>query len=122
MVLGQGAGGGAIALLPCDRVVAAENAWVTPLPPEGAAAIVHRDAGRAAQMAAEQRITAAALAGIGAVDAIVPETGDWLPVLGDAVVAQLQGLDGAVVEEGGRVRLAASQLRRRRDRWRGIDR
>ena len=122
VVLGQGAGGGAIALLPCDRVVAAENAWVTPLPPEGAAAIVHRDAGRAAQMAAEQRITAAALAGIGAVDAIVPETGDWLPVLGDAVVAQLQGLDGAVVEEGGRVRLAASQLRRRRDRWRGIDR
>uniref|UniRef100_UPI000670DEFC carboxyl transferase domain-containing protein n=1 Tax=Kitasatospora sp. MY 5-36 TaxID=1678027 RepID=UPI000670DEFC len=43
VLLGQGSGGGALALLPADRVIAAEHAWLAPLPPEGASAIVHRD-------------------------------------------------------------------------------
>ena len=76
-------------LLPADRVIAAENAWVTPLPPEGAAAIVHRDAGRAPEMAAHQQITAAALGAAGAVDAIVPEIGDWPAAVGEQVAAAL---------------------------------
>jgi acetyl-CoA carboxylase carboxyl transferase subunit beta len=42
-MLGEGSGGGALALLPADRVVAAQHAWLSPLPPEGASAIVHRD-------------------------------------------------------------------------------
>ena len=45
LLLGQGAGGGALAMLPADRVVAAANAWLSPLPPEGASAILHRSAG-----------------------------------------------------------------------------
>jgi acetyl-CoA carboxylase carboxyl transferase subunit beta len=89
VLLGQGAGGGALALLPADRVVAAEHAWLTPLPPEGAAAIVHRDAGQAPRMAAEQRITAAALVGLGAVDVVVPEHGDWLDRLAGVVAGML---------------------------------
>ena len=36
LLLGEGAGGGAIALLPADRVVAAEHAWLAPIAPEGA--------------------------------------------------------------------------------------
>ena len=43
LMLGEGNGGGALALLPADRVVAAQHAWLSPLPPEGASAIVHRD-------------------------------------------------------------------------------
>ena len=35
VLLGMGCGGGALALLPADRVVAAANSWVSPLPLEG---------------------------------------------------------------------------------------
>ena len=42
LLLGEGAGGGALALLPADRVVAAQHAWVAPLPPEGASEILYR--------------------------------------------------------------------------------
>src|SRR6476661_8496706 len=34
LLLGEGNGGGALALLPADRVVAAQHAWLSPLPPE----------------------------------------------------------------------------------------
>src|SRR5690606_25455393 len=43
LMLGEGNGGGALAFLPADRVIAAQHAWLSPLPPEGASAIVHRD-------------------------------------------------------------------------------
>ena len=36
VLLGQGTGGGALALVPADRVLAAANGWLGPLPPEGA--------------------------------------------------------------------------------------
>ena len=55
VLLGQGCGGGALALLPADRVIAAEHAWLSPLPPEGASAIVHDDVEHAAEMAERQR-------------------------------------------------------------------
>lgn len=71
---GQGAGGGALALLPADRVLAADHAWLSPLPPEGASAIVHRDTLHAAELAQEQGVNVAALFGIGLVDHVVPES------------------------------------------------
>lgn len=74
VLLGQGSGGGALALLPADRVIAAQNAWLSPLPPEGASAIVYRDRDHAAQLAAEQGVQVASLQRIGLVDHIVPET------------------------------------------------
>ena len=52
VLLGQGTGGGALALVPADRVLAAANGWLGPLPPEGASAIVHRDVDHAGEMAA----------------------------------------------------------------------
>ncbi|MFC8527804.1 carboxyl transferase domain-containing protein [Nocardia sp. NPDC057227] len=76
VLLGQGAGGGALALLPADRVLAATHAWLAPLPPEGASAIVHRDTGHAPELAAAQRIGAADLLADGVVDRIVPELPD----------------------------------------------
>jgi acetyl-CoA carboxylase carboxyl transferase subunit beta len=68
--------GGALALLPADRVLAATHAWLAPLPPEGASAIVFRDTDHAAELAATQRIGAADLLDDGVVDRIVPEFPD----------------------------------------------
>ena len=56
LLLGEGSGGGALALLPADRVVAAEHAWLAPIQPEGASAILHRTTGRARELAAAQAI------------------------------------------------------------------
>jgi acetyl-CoA carboxylase carboxyl transferase subunit beta len=76
VLLGQGTGGGALALLPADRVLAAQNGWLAPLPPEGASAIVHRDITHAPQMAAAQGIRSSDLLRDGIVDAIIPELPD----------------------------------------------
>ncbi len=76
LMLGQGTGGGALALLPADRVVAAQHAWLSPLPPEGASAIVHRDTDHAAEMARAQRVRSLDLQAEGIVDVIVPELPD----------------------------------------------
>ncbi|MET8775830.1 carboxyl transferase domain-containing protein [Nocardia sp. NPDC004654] len=76
VLLGQGTGGGALALLPADRVLAATHAWLAPLPPEGASAIVFRDTEHAPELAAAQRISAPALLADGIVDRIVAEHPD----------------------------------------------
>jgi len=73
VLLGQGSGGAALALLPADRVIAAEHAWLSPLPPEGASAIVHRDTAHAPQMAERQRVSAFELRDDGVVHVLVPE-------------------------------------------------
>jgi acetyl-CoA carboxylase carboxyl transferase subunit beta len=73
VLLGQGCGGGALALLPADRVIAAEHAWLSPLPPEGASAIVHHDTAHAALLAQQQRIGALDLLDDGIVHAVVAE-------------------------------------------------
>jgi acetyl-CoA carboxylase carboxyl transferase subunit beta len=76
LMLGQGTGGGALALLPADRVVAAQHAWLSPLPPEGASAIVHRDLDHAPEMARAQRVRSLDLLAAGIVDVVVPERPD----------------------------------------------
>ena len=76
LMLGQGNGGGALALLPADRVIAAQHAWLSPLPPEGASAIVHRDTEHAPEMARAQKVRALDLRAAGVVDRIVPELPD----------------------------------------------
>jgi acetyl-CoA carboxylase carboxyl transferase subunit beta len=73
LLLGQGTGGAALALLPADTVVATQHAWLAPLSPEGASAIIHRDLTHAPELAARQGITAAALADHGIIDEIVAE-------------------------------------------------
>ncbi|MBF6211691.1 acetyl-CoA carboxyl transferase [Nocardia puris] len=76
VLLGQGTGGGALALLPADRVLAATHGWLAPLPPEGASAIVYRDTDHAPELAAAQRIRSLDLLADGIVDRIVPEYPD----------------------------------------------
>jgi acetyl-CoA carboxylase carboxyl transferase subunit beta len=76
VLLGQGTGGGALALLPADRTIAAAHAWLSPLPPEGASAIRYRTTERAAEMAEQQHVDAASLLRSGIVDTLVPEPAD----------------------------------------------
>jgi acetyl-CoA carboxylase carboxyl transferase subunit beta len=73
VLLGEGCGGGALALLPCRRVIAAQHAWLSPLPPEGASTILHGSTERAAEMATLQRISSADLYADGVVHRVVPE-------------------------------------------------
>lgn len=76
VLLGQGTGGGALALVPADRVLAAQHAWLSPLPPEGASVIVHRDTTHAPQMAEAQHVRAADLVANGIVHRLIAEHDD----------------------------------------------
>jgi acetyl-CoA carboxylase carboxyl transferase subunit beta len=76
VLLGQGSGGPALAMVPADRVLAALHGWLAPLPPEGASAIVYRDVDHAPELAAAQGIRSVDLMRNGIVDAIVPEHPD----------------------------------------------
>jgi acetyl-CoA carboxylase carboxyl transferase beta subunit len=76
VLLGQGSGGPALAMVPADRVLAALHGWLAPLPPEGASAIVYRDVDHAPELAAAQGIRSADLLRAGIVDVIVPEHPD----------------------------------------------
>ena len=95
---GGGGGGGALALLPADRVLAAHDAWVTPLPAEGASLIRYRTVDRAAEVADAQSIRAADLAAAGAVDRIVEapvaDLPAWVAVISEEL-ARLTASTGA---------------------------
>ncbi|MEU0501869.1 carboxyl transferase domain-containing protein [Nocardia sp. NPDC005998] len=95
ILLGQGTGGGALALLPADRVLAATHGWLAPLPPEGASAIVYRDTAHAPELAAAQGIRAADLLADGVVDRIVPE----FPDAADEPVDFARRMVAAIAEE-----------------------
>ena len=93
VLLGQGCGGGALALLPARRVLATQHAWLSPLPPEGASVIVHGDTTHAAEMADRQQIRAVDLAAGGTVHRIVPERDTDDPAtLARAVAAECAAL------------------------------
>ncbi|WP_061962739.1 carboxyl transferase domain-containing protein [Demequina aurantiaca] len=68
---GQGTGGAALAMLPADRVLAADHSWLAPLPPEGASALRYRTTDRAAEVARDQRVAAWHLHEDGIVDEVV---------------------------------------------------
>ncbi len=96
VLLGQGTGGAALALLPADRTLAAENSWLSPLPPEGASAIIHRTTEHAAQMARQQKIGVPDLCSFGLVDHVVEEQIDaasrpreFCQELGAAIAAEI---------------------------------
>ncbi len=96
LLLGQGAGGTALALLPADRVLAAQHSWLSPLTPEGASAIIYRDTSHAPELAARQRVGAVDLAADGIVDRVIAQTpadaDRFCRDLGDALHRALEDL------------------------------
>jgi acetyl-CoA carboxylase carboxyl transferase beta subunit len=107
LLLGQGAGGAALALFPADRVLALQHGWLAALPPEGASAIIYRDAGHAAELAARQRICAPDLAADGLVDTVIAEDPQQPGLACERAAAELAWELGRVVAgSDGAARLA----------------
>lgn len=77
VVLGEGGSGGALAIGIGDRVLMLENAVYSVISPEGCAAILWKDAGRADKAAKSLRLTADDLQSLGLIDEIIPELKDW---------------------------------------------
>lgn len=113
-VIGEGGSGGAIATALADRVLMQENAIYTVISPEGAAAILWRDAGEAKKAAAAFRPDAVHCLELGVIDAIVPEPEGGAHIdhdgaarlLGDAVREALDELESMSGEELKRTRRA----------------
>lgn len=89
--VGEGGSGGALALAHTDRFLIQRHAVFSVIGPEGAAAILERDASKAPDVTPLLKLTSEDLAGLGIVDAVVPDGVD-------ATVAAIIGaLDDAVV-------------------------
>lgn len=72
-IIGEGGSGGALALALADRVLMQRHAIYSVIAPEGAAAILYRDAERAPELATKLKITAQDCLEAGVIDNIVPE-------------------------------------------------
>jgi acyl-CoA carboxylase subunit beta len=72
LVVGEGGSGGALALGCADRLVMQDDAVFAGIAPEGAASILHRDAGRAEEVAPRLRPAAADLRRLGIADRVIP--------------------------------------------------
>lgn len=118
VLLGQGTGGGALALMPADRVLAAQHSWLSPLPPEGASAILHRTTERAPELADQQRVRSLDLLRAGIVDRVVAEH----PDAADEPEAFCRRLAQAVRHELAELAALddAARLTARHDRWRAL--
>ncbi|MCM3725385.1 acetyl-CoA carboxylase carboxyl transferase subunit alpha [Neobacillus cucumis] len=73
VVIGEGGSGGALALGVGNRIYMLENSTYSVISPEGAAAILWKDASLAKNAAETMRITAPDLKDLGIIDDIIPE-------------------------------------------------
>lgn len=74
IVIGEGGSGGALGIGVGDRIHMLENATYSVISPEGAAALLWKDAGEAKRAAESMKITAPDLKELGIIDEIIPET------------------------------------------------
>lgn len=106
-VTGEGGSGGAIAIAAANKVLILEHSVYSVISPEGCASILWRDGARAKDAAAAMKITAQDLIGLKVVDRIVPEppggahsdTEAAIAAVGDAIGAELKGLEGLRPDE-----------------------
>jgi acetyl-CoA carboxylase carboxyl transferase alpha subunit/acetyl-CoA carboxylase carboxyl transferase beta subunit len=73
VIIGEGGSGGAIAMGVANCVLMLENAIYSVISPEGAAAILYRDAGKAETVSDVLKLTAQDLHSLGIIDTVVPE-------------------------------------------------
>jgi acetyl-CoA carboxylase carboxyl transferase subunit beta len=88
--VGEGGSGGALALAAADRLLVQDHAIFSVIAPEGAAAILERDAARAPILAERLRLTSADLVDLGVADAVAPED-DLHGAVVDALAAATVG-------------------------------
>jgi acetyl-CoA carboxylase carboxyl transferase subunit alpha len=112
LVIGEGGSGGAIALATANRVLMLEHAIYGVISPEGAASILWRDQGRAADAATAMKITAQDLLRLGIIDTIIPEaTGGAHRGREAAIAAAGAAIQSALTEFDG---LGPDEIRDRR--------
>ncbi|WP_030486498.1 acetyl-CoA carboxylase carboxyl transferase subunit, partial [Micromonospora chokoriensis] len=115
VVTGEGGSGGALALGVGNRVLMLANATYSVISPEGCAAILWNDSGRADEAAAQLKLQAGDLLALGIVDGVIPEPPGRAPAdpgatasaVHQAVVdalAELAGLDREEVRADRRAR------------------
>lgn len=85
--VGEGGSGGALALSYADHLLMAEHAVFSVIGPEGAAAILERDPGRASAVSERLALTSGDLLRLGVVDAVIAE---GQSALDSAVAAALE--------------------------------
>jgi acetyl-CoA carboxylase carboxyl transferase alpha subunit len=119
VVIGEGSSGGALALGVADRVVMLEHATYSVISPEGAAAILWRDAGKAKLAAAAFKPTAANCYRWGVADAVVPEPEGGAQLDHDEAARLLDGYLSRTIREL-QVLPLAERRRQRRERFRRL--
>jgi len=98
-VIGEGGSGGALSISLGDRLLMLENAVYAVASPEACAAILWKDASKAAEAAETMRVTAADLDRFGMIDELIPEPvpaneapRDTIHTVGDRIEAHLDAL------------------------------
>jgi len=119
VVIGEGSSGGALALGVADRVVMLENSTYSVISPEGAAAILWRDAAKARLAAAAFKPTAANCYRWGIADAVVPEPDGGAHNDPDEAARLLDGYLSRTLRELSALPIA-ERRRLRRERFRRI--
>ncbi|HHE47692.1 MAG TPA: acetyl-CoA carboxylase carboxyl transferase subunit alpha, partial [Candidatus Acetothermia bacterium] len=112
VILGEGGSGGAIALAAADRVLMLENSTYTVISPEGAAAILWKDAAAAPQAAQALALSAPRLLELGVIDEVIPEPLGGAHVdpdataqaIRDAVKRHVSELEGLPLDERRKLR------------------
>ena len=89
-IIGEGGSGGALALGVADRVLMLEHAIYSVISPEGAAAILYRDAKRAEAVSEVLKLTAQDLHKLGIIDVVVPEPAGGAHLDADSAAAALK--------------------------------
>jgi acyl-CoA carboxylase subunit beta len=120
-VIGEGGSGGALALAVADRVLMLDGAIYSVIAPEGAAAILYRDATRAPEISSKLKLTARELKRLNVVDEIVPEPNPATDIEPDVAVALLAESITNALAELQRKRIGRV-LRQRYDRYQNIGR
>jgi acetyl-CoA carboxylase carboxyl transferase subunit alpha len=73
IVIGEGGSGGALGIAVGDRIYVLENAYYSVISPEGCAAILWKETGRAPEAANALKLTAHDLHELGLIDDVIPE-------------------------------------------------
>ncbi|MFN8109041.1 MAG: acetyl-CoA carboxylase carboxyltransferase subunit alpha [Thermoleophilia bacterium] len=119
VIIGEGSSGGALAVGVADRVVMLENSTYSVISPEGGAAILWRDAGKAKLAATAFKPTAANCYRWGVADAVVPEPEGGAHNDHDEAARLLDGYLSRTLRELGAM-APADRRRARRERFRRL--
>lgn len=103
IIIGEGGSGGALALAVANRVWMFENAVYSVISPEGCAAILFKNAAKAADAAESMKITAADSLENGLIEKVIDETGigteEFYASLADMISDELKELSHMTGEE-----------------------